>query len=379
MENRLKTHFHVRKGVIYLRLTINGARTDMSTNQKINAALWSKSLQKVKGKDEIAYLVNTSLNTLLSKVMKIFNEIDMKDEVVSVHKITGRLRGKDESQMTLFKAYEYHINIISELVGTDYAASTLKRYKSSFNSLKRYCADVDIKLNNLDYNFIIGYHSFLKSVEGLKHNSAAKNIKNLNGVIQTALKNHWLATNPFRDFSCNYINTPRCYLTDDELDSLCNKNFNLDRLTKVRDVFIFQIYTGLSYIDLYELSNDKIKKGVDGNEWVIINRKKTHVRSAIPLLPRAREILVKHNYKLPVYCNQRTNSYLKEIADLCNINKPLTSHIARHTFATTITLSKGVPIESVSKMLGHTDIKTTQIYAKITDNKVASDMKSLMG
>jgi site-specific recombinase XerD len=212
----------------------------------------------------------------------------------------------------------------------------------------------------------------------LKHNSAAKNIKNLYGVIRTAIKNNWLINNPFRDFSCNYVNPTRCYLTDDEIDSLIDKHLPNDRLTKVRDVFVFQIYTGLSFIDLYELTEENINKGVDGKEWIILYRKKTHVRSAIPILPRAKEILTKYQYKLPVYCNQRTNSYLKEIADLCNISKPLTSHIARHTFATTVTLSKGIPIESVSKMLGHTDIKTTQIYAKVTDNKVASDMQNLM-
>jgi site-specific recombinase XerD len=218
----------------------------------------------------------------------------------------------------------------------------------------------------------------MKTVEGLQHNSAAKNIKNLYGVIHTAIKNNWLISNPFRDFSCNYVNPARCYLTDDEINSLINKEFKIDRLAKVRDVFVFQIYTGLSFADLYDLTLDNIEVGVDGKEWVVISRKKTHVRSAIPILPRAKDILIKYNYKLPVYCNQRTNSYLKEIADLCNINKTLTSHIARHTFATTVTLSRGIPIETVSKMLGHTDIRTTQIYAKVIDRKVAQDMQSLM-
>jgi site-specific recombinase XerD len=378
MENKLISHFFLKRSIIYLRLTINGERTDMSTNKRINPSLWSKSLQKVKGKDENAYLVNASLNLLLSKVIKIFNDIDIKNESVSVYKIINRLKGKDESQMTLFKAYEFHIAGISELVGIDYTATTIKRYKSSLNSLKRYRDELDIKLKDLDYNFILGYHTYIKSVEGLKHNSAAKNIKNLYGVIHTSIKNNWLTNNPFRDFSCNYINTPRQYLTDDEIETLIAKQFEIERLAKVRDVFVFQIYTGLSYIDLYQLTERDIKIGVDGNEWIIINRKKTHTRSAIPVLPRAREILAKYSYKLPVYCNQRTNSYLKEIADLCNIYKPLTSHIARHTFATTVTLSKGIPIESVSKMLGHTDIKTTQIYAKVTDNKVANDMQHLM-
>jgi site-specific recombinase XerD len=378
MKNRLITHFHLRNGIIYLRLTINGERTEVSTNKKTTSTLWSKSLQRVKGKDEKAYQTNTSLISMLSKVEKLFNNLDVKDEKVSVHQIINELKGRDKPQVTLFEAYEHHIASISNLVGIDYTTTTVKRYKSSLNSLKRYRNNQDIRLCDLDFNFIFGYHSYMKTVEGLQHNSAAKNIKNLNGVIHTATKNNWLISNPFKDFSCNYVNPIRCYLTEDEIDSLINKVFKIDRLTKVRDVFVFQIYTGLSFADLYDLTKDSIEVGVDGKEWIVINRKKTHVRSAIPILPRAREILLKYNYHLPVYCNQRTNSYLKEIADLCNINKPLTSHIARHTFATTVTLSKGVPIETVSKMLGHTDIRTTQIYAKITDRKVASDMKKLM-
>jgi site-specific recombinase XerD len=374
MKNKIKTHFHVKKSTIYLRVTVNGERTEISTNKKINPSTWNKVSERVAGNNE----VNTTLNTLRNKVERLFSNLDMKDERISVHQIINGLKGREKTQVTLFKAYEYHIANIFKLVGIDYTSTTVKRYKSSFNSLKRYRENRDIKLCDLDYNFILGYHTYIKSVEGLKHNSAAKNIKNLYGVIRTAIKNNWLINNPFRDFSCNYVNPTRCYLTDDEIDSLIDKHLPNDRLTKVRDVFVFQIYTGLSFIDLYELTEENINKGVDGKEWIILYRKKTHVRSAIPILPRAKEILTKYQYKLPVYCNQRTNSYLKEIADLCNISKPLTSHIARHTFATTVTLSKGIPIESVSKMLGHTDIKTTQIYAKVTDNKVASDMQNLM-
>jgi site-specific recombinase XerD len=378
MKNKLITRFHLRNGIIYLRITVNGERAEISTNCKNSNMVWNKSLQRVNSKDEKACLINSSLNSLLYKVERIFNNLDMKDERISVHQIINEIKGRADSQMTLFYAYEYHIENISTLVGIDYTPTTVKRYKSSFNSMKRYRNYNDIKLCDLDYNFILGYHSYLKSKESLKHNSAAKNIKNLNAVIRTAVRNNWISSNPFKDFSCNYINPPRCYLTDDEINSLIDKQFKIDRLTKARDVFIFQIYTGLSYIDLYSLNESNFKTGVDGKEWIILYRKKTHVRSAIPILPRAKEILLKYNYHLPVYCNQRTNSYLKEIADLCNIQKPLTSHIARHTFATTITLSKGVPIETVSKMLGHTDIKTTQIYAKITDVKVSNDMKTLM-
>jgi site-specific recombinase XerD len=218
------------------------------------------------------------------------------------------------------------------------------------------------------------------------HNSATKNIKNLIRVINVSISNKWIANNPFKEFSCNYLNPNRMCLTDEEIESLYNKTFTINRLARVRDLFIFQIYTGLAYIDMAGLTEDNIEIGIDGNRWIVINRKKTGTRSSIPILPRAQEVLDKYkndpiciaeNKLLPICTNQRMNGYLKEIADICGINKPLTTHIARHTFATTITLSKGVPIETVSKMLGHTDLKTTQIYSKVVDRKIADDMKPL--
>jgi len=280
--------------------------------------------------------------------------------------------------MTLFKAFEHHIANITKLIGIDFTTTTVKRYTSSFNNLKRYLKNKDVRLCDLDYKFIADFYTYLKTTEKLQHNSTTNVIKNLGRIINISITNNWLTSNPFKDFSCNYVNSTRQYLTESEIDTLVNKVFGVDRLTKVRDVFVFQIYTGLFFTDMETLTPDNIEMGVDGKQWIVINRKKTGVRSSIPILPRAKEILKKYDYKLPVCTNQRMNGYLKEIADLCNITKTLTTHIGRHTFATTITLSRGVPIETVSKMLGHTDIRTTQIYAKITDKKTADDMKSLM-
>jgi site-specific recombinase XerD len=234
--------------------------------------------------------------------------------------------------------------------------------------------------------FIESYNTYLKSNKGLNQNSAGRNIKNLNSVINKAISYLWIHQNPFKGFSCNYVNPNRSYLTEDEVDALYKKEFTINRLAKVRDVFLFQIYTGLSYCDMAELKEDSIEIGIDGKRWIVINRKKTGTRSSIPLLPRAQEVLdrykndpgcIAEHKLLPVCSNQRMNGYLKEIADLCEIKKRLTTHIARHTFATTITLSHGVPIETVSKMLGHTDLKTTAIYGKVVDRKVADDMRHL--
>lgn len=399
MKNKIVTHFYVKElrkdnngeAPIYLRITVNGERAEISTNRRINIDFWDKVSEKAAGRSESARIINLTLHNLIGKVEKSFSNFDIKDEMISVRQIIDELKGKSHNQMTLIKAYDYHIANIEKLIGIEYAPNTVKRYKSSLNSLKAFILKKykksDFRLCDLNNMFIESYYAYLKVDRALQQNTTAKDIKNLYRVINKSISYRWIQQNPFKEFSCQYINPNRSYLTEEDIDSLYKKEFKINRLAKVRDVFIFQIYTGLSYIDMAELTEDNIEIGIDGKRWIVINRKKTGIRSSIPLLPRAQEILDRYKTDslciseqkiLPIYCNQRMNSYLKEIADLCEINKNLTTHLARHTFATTITLSKGVPIETVSKMLGHTNLKTTQIYSKVVDKKVADDMKSLM-
>jgi site-specific recombinase XerD len=293
---------------------------------------------------------------------------------------------------TLLFAYNQHIkhiegfSFVTAKIGSipkiqaglpDFAHNTIRAYKSSYNSLSRYLNGTDIKLRKLDYQFIEGYYDYLRNVEKLQPNSAYKNIKHLYRVIKVAILNKWLKTNPFKEFHCHYRNPIRPYLTETELEFLQTTTFDTERLTRVRDLFLFQVYTGLSYSDMAALTTANIEVGIDGKKWVIINRQKTKNRCAIPLLPIALDILLKYKYKLPIVCNQDMNRYLKELAAICNITKTLTTHVGRHTFATTICLGHGIPIETVSKLLGHTSLVTTQIYAKITDKKTANDMSCL--
>jgi len=399
MKNKIVTHFYVKearkdsKGLapIYLRITINGERVEISVNKKVNPESWDKSTERVASRTEPARMINTALNNLMGKVDRYFSNLDLKDETISVHQIIAELKGKSQNQMTLVKAYEFYIARLEELVGVDYTPNTIKVYKSSLNGLKDFILHqynkTDIRLCDLNNNFIESYDAYLKSIQGLNHNSAVRHLKNLSSVLNKAVGNKWIQENPCKGYNFGYANPPRSYLTEDEINTLYKKNFSIKRLARVRDVFIFQIYTGLSYCDMAELIEDNIEIGIDGKRWIVIHRKKTGTRSSIPLLPRAQEILdrykidpvcISEHKLLPVCTNQRMNGYLKEIADLCEIKKPLTTHIARHTFATTITLSHGVPIETVSKMLGHSDLKTTQIYSKVVDKKIADDMEHLL-
>lgn len=399
MKNKILTHYYLKdskqdnEGMIpiYLRITVNGERSEISTNKRVSLSQWDKNAERAAGRSESARSLNAYLVNTLSQVDRIYHKLDLKGDRISVREVVDELRGKGTAYMTLIQAYNYHLKMLESLEGIDYAASTVEKYKYSLQNLREYLNDrlhkTDILLSELDHKFIEGYHNHMRTVGGLMHNSTVKNLKNLIRVINVAIANKWLTVNPFKTFACNYDNNNRSYLTEQEIEAIYSKQFSVDRLSRIRDLFIFQIYTGLSYADMANLTSANIEVGIDGNRWLVIRRKKTGSRSSVPILPRAQEILDRYqNYPkcivsgklLPVCSNQRLNGYLKEIADLCGISKPLTTHIARHTFATTITLSSGVPIETVSKMLGHADLKTTQIYSKVVDRKVADDMAHLI-
>jgi len=244
----------------------------------------------------------------------------------------------------------------------------------------------DIDIRKINHEFVTSYEFYLKSVHKCNQNTTAKYIKNFGKIVRRCLDNGWIERDPFRNYKCKIIEVERAFLSQKEIENMFNKVFATDRLNQVKDIFLFSCFTGLAYSDVKKLSRKNIGIGVDGERWIFINRTKTDTRSNIPLLPIAKALLEKYENHpqainqeklLPILSNQKMNSYLKEIADVCEINKELTFHIARHTFATTVTLSNGVPIESVSKMLGHKNLKTTQHYAKILDLKVSDDMKIL--
>lgn len=239
---------------------------------------------------------------------------------------------------------------------------------------------------------MVDFEKFLRSYvqedhqKQMENNTVMKHIQRLRKMVTLAYKMEWIDKDPFIKFKPTYIKNEREFLSEDELQSIIEKEFEIERLELVKDLFVFSCYTGLSYIDVMNLNEDNITFGIDGGKWIITNRQKTHNKVKIPLLPIAEELIQKYKGHIktkktktlfPNISNQKLNSYLKEIADLCKIKKNLTFHIARHTFATTVTLSNGVPIETVSKLLGHSKIATTQIYAKVIERKVSGDMALL--
>lgn len=375
---------------IYLRVTFNGTRFEMSTDRMVNPDLWIPGGNSIKGTKEEARVLNTYLSNLETRIYKIINNIELSGKELTLDLLKSELKGQDKKEHTLIDLFTYHNDQMKSLVGKDYAIATYKKYVYTLDKVKAYIKQDlkkdDVPLSELNHAFITNFEFYLKTHDKLDNNTAMKYIKNTKKVVKMAIDNEWLERDPFARFKCTYKDPNRGFLSQEELDKIMNKQFAHPRLGQVRDIFIFSCYTGLAYSDIEKLTPADVKLGIDGEKWITINRQKTDTRSSIPLLPKALEVVERYkndpvancNGKLlPVISNQKMNAFLKEIAAIAEVNQDITFHMARHTFATTVTLSNNVPIETVSRMLGHTSIKTTQIYSKVVDSKVSADMQAL--
>ena len=375
---------------IYLRVTIDGERIELSTKRYTLPEKWSIEGSCMKGTSAEAKATNSFLDSLKAKVYDYQQQLIREDELVNAENMRNKILGVEKRSHMLIGIFQQHNEEIKALVGREFATATYTRYETSlkhtiaFLRWKYKVSDIDIR--KINHEFVTSYEFYLKSVHKCNQNTTAKYIKNFGKIVRRCLDNGWIERDPFRNYKCKIIEVERAFLSQKEIENMFNKVFATDRLNQVKDIFLFSCFTGLAYSDVKKLSRKNIGIGVDVERWIFINRTKTDTRSNIPLLPIAKALLEKYENHpqainqeklLPILSNQKMNSYLKEIADVCEINKELTFHIARHTFATTVTLSNGVPIESVSKMLGHKNLKTTQHYAKILDLKVSNDMQIL--
>ena len=375
---------------IYQRITINKERFDISSGLFIEEDKWLSEAGKIKGNTEEARIINGQLEMLRATIYETEKKLFMNQVPITFESFKNEYQGKRERERMLIPIFEEHNRKIKELVGYEYAPGTLERYQTSLKHTKNFLLwkynITDINIEKIDHAFITEYEFYLRSERKCANNSAVKYVKNFHKIINQCLANGWLKRDPFVNYKAKVKEVIREFLTEKEVEDIINKEFVSERLELVRDIFVFSCFTGLAYIDVKQLTKDNISLGIDGDKWIFKNRQKTDTASKIPLLSMAQEIIDKYadhpvckneNRLLPILTNQKMNAYLKEIADVCKIKKELTFHIARHTFATTITLSNGVPLETVSKMLGHTNLKTTQHYAKILDKKISEDMQIL--
>jgi len=299
------------------------------------------------------------------------------------------VRPKGSSRLFL-NAFQFHNDQVAALVGLQYSKGTLTKFKSVRKHAQEFIVHQygksDIPLRQIDPAFVADFEFWLKSVKRIDHNTTMKYLGACRKIVLRALRSGAITRDPFLGTQLSLQEVHRQALTEVELETIIKVQLPSERLTVTRDIFLFCCYTGLAYADVKKLRNTDIITGVDRRPWICVHRQKTDVPSRIPLLPPALAILERYAYHqeqrrtgkmLPVTSNQKMNAYLKEIADACGMTKRLTVHLARHTFATTVTLSNGVPMETVSKMLGHRNIRTTQQYAKIVDRKVSQDMAAI--
>jgi site-specific recombinase XerD len=374
---------------LYLRITLDGKRAQVSINRSVPLSLWNASAGKATGSTGEAHVLNRYLNKVQNDVYKCYQILLDKNTSFTSKQVLDLYLGKAEKSRMLLQIFQEHNDKVNNLIGKDFASGTAERYRTAKmhveNYIRKEFKTSDIPVQDVDHKFISGFEYYLKTERKCGHNSAIKYITNFKKIIRIAFANEWIKKDPFLNWKGTLKIVDREFLLKEEIQLMIEKDLDNVRLDLVKDIFIFCCYTGLAYADVKKLSENDVVIGIDGNRWIKTNRTKTKVRSSIPILPTAEAIIEKYvehpdvNTKrlLPVLSNQKMNAYLKEIADVCGIHKNLTFHLARHTFATTVTLSNGVPIESVSKMLGHKNLHTTQHYAKILDRKVSDDMAVL--
>jgi len=375
------------KASIMTRLSVNGEVSQFSSKLDIEPELWDVKLGKATGNSQKSRLLNNLLDDIRTSLKNHYHEIETHEVYVTAEKVRNAFLGYSTKQSTLLELFKSHNEDARKLLGISKTEATLAKYDRACRRLEEFMQAkykiTDIALKEINHKFITDFETYLRTVSKCNENTTAKFIQTFRMIIIVAKNNGWIYADPFVNYKIHLKRVDRGYLTDQEIQTVMEKEFGSSRLEQVRDVFIFSCFTGLSYIDVKQLTANNICTSFDGKQWIMTHRQKTDTPVNVPLLNIPLSILKKYGGKLPkgqllpVLSNQKLNSYLKEIADLCDIHKNITFHLARHTFATTTTLSKGVPIETVSKMLGHTNIKTTQIYARITNEKISKDMQLL--
>ena len=369
---------------VYCRIRYDNRIAQFNTKIDVFGANWDSQTTRVIGNNSKS--VNIQLEKIRIDIIKKYELLYKTNIIITAKTILDLYKNNSLLMDGIMNVFKQHNKNMKSLIGIEYSKGSYKNYITTIKHLKNYIKTKfntdDISLNKLNYDFVYNFSHYILLNTKCTHNGMMKHIQRLKKITNFCIKNNYITNDPFISFKIKFKKSNRVYINNEELHIL--KNIKLNKsLNKIRDIFLFACYTGLSYIDLYNLNIKNIQIGDDNLKWIFIKRHKTDIPSNVPILPPALVILNKYktqnniNGIFPMISNQKTNIALKEIARLCNFNKKLTFHCARHTFATTITLTNGVPIETVSKMLGHNNIKTTQIYARVIDSKISADMMKL--
>jgi len=375
-------HFYLKKPKDYVKGII--PKRSCEPNR------WNAAAERALGTKEDARALNAYLDTLQAKAYEAKRRLIESNQMITAAALKDQLLGTNQRNKSLIKIFENYNNNVKKLIGIDYSVATWTKYDRT----KRFAhlfiqwkyKEQDLPIQCLDMEFVNDLEQWLKTERKCGQNATMKYISILKMIVLFCVDNNWLEKEPFARFKMSKEEVIPEYLTKEEIQSISVKEIKIERLSQVRDVFLFCCFTGLAYVDIKKLNASEVSVGVDNELWIFTRRGKTNIPSRIPLLPMSKGILdvykdhpqcVNSKKLLPVLSNQKYNSYLKELADIWGISKNLTTHTAQHTFVTTVTLSNGVPIESVSKMLGHKKLQTTQHYARVLDIKVSEYMEAL--
>lgn len=374
---------------ICMRITVDGKRAEVQIKRSVEVECWNAQKECAIGKDPKHMELNHYLTTVRTRVLQIHRELEQDGKPVTAEVLKRIYRGGTDSPRMLVETFNEHNKQYRELLGRGYVLGTVLRYERTARYLAEFIRGrfntSDIPLKDVDHDFIMHFEHFIKVEKNCAQNATVKYLKNLKKVTREALANKWITEDPFWGIHFKQTKSNRTFLTEEELRTIINKDFGIKRLATVRDIFVFCAMTGLAFTDVQHLKPEHIVVDGNGEYWIRKAREKTDNMCDIPLLDIPRMIIEKYKTHptcimkgvvLPVISNQRMNSYLKEIADICGINKHLSTHIARHTFAT-IALANNVSIESIAKMLGHSNILTTKIYAKVMDKTIAREMQAM--
>lgn len=370
------------------RITVNGTIAQFSCKLNIRPALWDTKANKAAGKSVEAQRINEKLENIKTNIGKQYQRICDRDSYVTAEKVKNAWLGFGDGYQLLMQTFDEYLTAFEKRVGKDRKAGSLEVYRKQRNRLAAYLESEyglkDIQFKELKRDFIERYHIYLSTVRNYMPSSVHSTLKKLRLMTYTAFKNGWIAVDPFVDYKTMPFYRDRRFLSEAELNAVINVHLPNYKTGINRDIFVFCCFTGLSHIDMAKLTHDDIFKTPDGEQWITGNREKTGTQYSVKLLPVARQMIAKYSrLKLPggvIFpakgCKVVDKS-LRHVAKLAGLSFNPTMHTARHTFATTVTLSQGVPLETVSKMLGHKHITTTQIYAKITNDKIGRDMTAL--
>lgn len=383
----LRSNYTNKEGLspVMIRIYLNNQRLSIgSSGVAINPKSWDNEKNRLKGRSTEILQANLQLDNIQAGLQAIFRRLELSEDL-SLELIKSEFLGKKEQLDTILSLFEKHNNDIRNQVGISKSVATLQKYENCkrhfSNFIKSKYGRTDLKLSEVTPIVIHDFRIYLLTTKKCMPNTTTKILKFFKTIILFGRKNGFLTHDPFREIRFHLEPVDRGFLTDNEIKTIMQKEMVTPRLELVRDMFIFSCFTGLAYIDVANLTEDNIVE-LDGKQWIMTKRQKTKIATNIILLDIPKMIIEKYasvrkdGKLLPILSNQKMNAYLKEIADICQINKNLTYHVARHTFAT-MSISKGVPIETVSKMLGHSKTQTTQIYARITNKKLEADMLAL--